>query len=190
MGKSRMILKWLLTRINIYNSIQQPCHMFTLLLLLLLLFHCYYYYRLPAIRSTKTADLRRAAIRQSVGSRPTEPKAMYQPRPPTSKRPSEKRRTPLHPMRDTKSSQARKVKVVKTKDEKIQRNNGKYDIFLRIICSYSCIVEAWFKLGISIPFPTYACTHPNMTLNHYTVHNSELCSQCWGFGFLVYIPFL
>ena len=162
--------------------------MFTLLLLLLLLFYCYYYYRLPKIRSTKTADLRRAAIRQSVGSGSTERQTMYQPRPPTSKRPSEKRRTPLPTMRDTKSSQARKVKVVKTKDEK--RNNGKNYIFLRIIFSYLCIVEAWFKLAISIPFPTDVCTHPNMTLNHYTVHNSELCSQYWWFGFLVYIPFL
>ena len=161
--------------------------MFTLLLLLLL-FYCFY--RLPIIRSTKTADLRRAAIRQSVGSGSIEPRAMYQPRPPTSKRPSANGRTPLPPMRDTQSSQARKVKVVKTKDEKRQRNNGKNDIFLRIIFSYLCFVEAWFKLAISIPFPTYVCTHPNMTLNHYTVHNSELCSQCWWFGFLVYIPFL
>ena len=151
-------------------------------------YYHYYYYRLPKIRSTKTADLRRAAIRQRVGS--IEPRAMYQPRPPTSKRPSANGRTPVPPMRDTQSSQARKMKVVKTKDEKRQRNNGKHDIFLRIIFSYLYIVEAWFKLAIFLPFPTYVCTHPNMTLNHYTVHNSELCSQCWWFGFLVYIPFL
>ena len=136
--------------------------MFTLLLLLLLLFYYYYYYRLPKIRSTKTADLRRAAIRQSqrvgsgstpVAARPTESQAKYQPRPPTSKRPIENRRTPLPPRRDTKS---RKVKVVKTKqDENRQRRNGKNDIFLRIIFSYLYTVEAWFRLAISLAFPTY-----------------------------------
>ena len=98
---------------------------------------------------------------------------MYQPRPPTSKRPSANGRTPFPPMRDTKSSQARKRKVVKTKDEKRQRNNGKNYIFLRIIYSYLYIVEAWYKWVISIPFPTYVCTH-HLIITLYTIRNSVL----------------
>ena len=159
-------------------------------------YYCYYYYRLPKIRSTKTADLRRAAIRQSqrvgsgstpVAARPTESQAKYQPRPPTSKRPIENRRTPLPPMRDTKS---RKVKVVKTKqDENRQRRNGKNDIFLRIIFSYLYTVEAWFKLAISIPFPTYVIRIVRILIWHaiislYTTRNSVLSAGGSDFLFI------